>query len=106
MPLEFVAKNGLISLGNVQVTSSVTATGFTGSFYGTASQAITASYWNSSSVATILNNKQFNIATGSTVPVTSSWAFSVVNPTLATGSTYPITASWANNSISTSYWDS
>jgi hypothetical protein len=60
------------------------------------------------------------LTTGSTYPITSSWANNVVSSSysltssyainggsggtsLITGSTYPITSSWSNNSISSSY---
>jgi hypothetical protein len=95
--------------------------------------AISSSYWNSSSVASELNERQHNIATGSTLPITSSWSenaisavsasywnsssvatridtlFSNKQNNLSTGSTIPVTSSWATNAISStsaSYWNS
>lgn len=45
MPNEFVARNGVIALNNSQVTGSLSVTaGITGSLFGTASQALTASF--------------------------------------------------------------
>lgn len=87
------------------LNDSLTSRRITGSLYGTSSQASSASYWDSSSIAAILNDKQWNISTGSTLPITSSWAEYVVNlsyisGTMSTGSTYPITASFA---VSSSY---
>jgi hypothetical protein len=97
----------------------------TGSQYPfTSSHSITASYWNSSSIAAELNERQHNIATGSTMPVTASWATNSISASywnsssvatridtlytnkqnnLATGSTVPVTSSWALNAISASY---
>ena len=87
---------------------------FTGSFLGTASYAITASYsLNGGSGGTTLT-------TGSTYPITSSWSNNATSAsysltasyalnggsggtTLTTGSTYPITSSWSNNSTTASY---
>jgi len=59
MSLEFVAKHGLISRGNVIVTGSVTADSFTGSLFGTASwsnNTISSSYSSTPSVPIIKSN--------------------------------------------------
>jgi len=47
----------------------------------------------------------YNLHTGSTYPITSSWALNVVNggTKIYTGSTYPITSSWALNTLTSSY---
>lgn len=76
------------------------------SMMGTASQAISSSYWNSSSIAVILNNKQWNLETGSTIPITSSCAVSASwSPTQGsvTSASYAI---FADTSKTSSYWDS
>jgi hypothetical protein len=101
---EFVAKKGLTSLGNVNVSGSLTAlllTGsLTGSTFGTASSAVTSSYsfFAQSSPATTL-------FTASTYPITSSNSITASYSTFAqifpavlpTGSTQNITSSWSNN---------
>lgn len=75
--LEFIAKKGIVSRGDVFVTSSVVATSFTGSYFGTSSWA---------------NNS-----------ISASWAPSTGGGTsLGTGSTYPFTSSWSGNSITSS----
>lgn len=88
MAFEFVAKNGIISKGNVQVTGSVIANSFTGSLLGTASYSITSSFLSGN-------------ATGSFFG-TSSWASAAVTSSFlngnATGSFFG-TSSWSNNSI-------
>ena len=47
----------------------------------------------------------YNLQTGSTYPITSSWALNAVNggTKIYTGSYYPITSSWALNSVTASY---
>ena len=47
----------------------------------------------------------YNLNTGSTYPITSSWAINALNggTTLYTGSYYPITSSWARNAVTASY---
>ena len=106
------------------------AIGFTlesGSFYPISSSwAQSASFWDSSSILNLLNNKQPTISTGSLLPITSSvsisssYTFTAISSsyaltssyalnggttgtTLTTGSTYPFTSSWAQ---SASFWDS
>jgi len=83
MAFEFVAKNGIISKGNVQVTGSVIANSFTGSLQGTSSNAVSSSYAVTASFS--LNAGQSS------------------GTTLFTGSTYEITSSWANNAVTASY---
>ena len=63
MANEFVVKNGLIVSGSARVQGSVTATSFTGSFSGSISNAVTASYALTASSVTTLN--QTVIITGS-----------------------------------------
>ena len=47
----------------------------------------------------------YNLNTGSTYPITSSWAINALNggTKLYTGSYYPITSSWARNAVTASY---
>jgi len=47
----------------------------------------------------------YNLNTGSTYPITSSWALYALNggTNIYTGSTYPITGSWSINAVSASY---
>jgi hypothetical protein len=47
----------------------------------------------------------YNLQTGSTYPITSSWALYALNggTNIYTGSTYPITGSWSINAVSASY---
>jgi hypothetical protein len=52
MSLEFIARNGLIAQNNSIITGSLTVTrGISGSFFGTASNAVSSSYSLSSSFA-------------------------------------------------------
>jgi len=70
--------------------STINATSFTGSHFGTSSYAITASYISGS------NSVSSSYATTSSYALTSGGG----GTTLVTGSTYPITSSW---SITSSY---
>jgi hypothetical protein len=82
MAFEFVAKNGLISKGNVQVTSSVIATGFSGSLFGTASWATSASYSQTASVL-LGTATSASYSTTSSFSITSSFALGL--PSIKSG---------------------
>jgi hypothetical protein len=97
----------VIDYTNVSVSASI-------------SNAVSSSYALTASYALNSSGGGTTLTTGSTYPITSSWANNVTSAsysltasyalnggsggtTLTTGSTYPITASWSNNSISSSY---
>lgn len=83
MPNEFVARNGLIAQKDSSITGSLNVTnGITGSLFGTASFAITASWVRNSQSA-------------------SYWSGSVTNALSASQSE---TASWVKNAQTASYW--
>jgi len=87
MAFEFVAKNGIISKGNVQVTGSVIANSFTGSLQGTSSNAVSSSYAVTASFS--LNAGQSSgttLFTGSTYEITSSWAITASSFSAISGS--------------------
>ena len=65
MANEFVARNGLISLNNVQITGSLyVSTDITGSLFGTSSQAVSASYATTAQTASyVLNATSASYAT-------------------------------------------
>jgi len=80
MSNEFKVKNGLI------VEGQITSTGITSSLFGTASWAISAS-WAPDRM----------VESGSTYPITSSWAINSIDAISA------ISASWASASLSSSH---
>jgi hypothetical protein len=88
--------------------------------YGRLVQITSGSYYDGYGNPLNLSGSGTTLVTGSTYPITSSWANNVVSSsyaltasyalngggggtTLVTGSTYPITSSWANNVVSASY---
>ena len=100
MSLEFVARNGIISLGSVQVTGSITATGgitISGSI-ASASFAESSSYALSSSFAVSSSR-----AVTSSFSISSSYALS---SSFAISSSRAVTSSFSisgSNSVSSSY---
>jgi hypothetical protein len=84
MPYEFLAKNGLISQGNITATGSLTVT-----------QNITAS--NISASGTIIATS----FTGSLLG-TSSWATNALSASFLPVGTYNITSSWSTNALTAS----
>ena len=96
--------NEIVS-GSVIVTN-----GITGSLYGTSSYSLnaisssyssTASYWSGSVISASYSNTSSysSNSNSSSYALTASYALNTFS--LTTGSTYPITSSWAENSINT-----
>ena len=102
---EFKIRNGLIVVGNETVTGSITATGPVSAsfFYGTASWAVSASWAPTNFVGG-------TISTGSTYPITASWALNTLQSNISTASlfasqsNFAVSASWASSSFSASYF--
>lgn len=87
MPNEFVARNGIISLNNSQITGSLSVSGgITGSLFGTASFTTSASFASTSSLATTATialsvtggfSKSFAIVNNSNISATDVGVFPV-----------------------------
>jgi hypothetical protein len=60
--------------GNLFLSGSITASNYPPTLVNSASVATTASYWNSSSLVSLVNTKQNQLTTGSTYPITCSFA--------------------------------
>jgi hypothetical protein len=91
--------SGKMSIGNSSPTNSLDVSGniscsvITASlFFGTASYAITASY--------ALNGGEVTLTTGSTYPITASWATSSISASYALSSSHALSSSYA---LSASY---
>jgi len=104
MANEFIVHGGIIALNNSQVTGSLSVSnGITGSLFGTASWAVTASYaMNVPTTASYANNANsasyaLTASYASNVPTTASYA------NFATSASYASTASYVVNAISASY---
>tara|TARA_R110000868_G_scaffold88724_10_gene247255 strand:- start:666 stop:956 length:291 start_codon:yes stop_codon:yes gene_type:complete len=90
MSLEFIARNGIIAQKDSIITGSLTVTrGISGSFFGTASNAVSSSYSLSSSFAV-----SSSYALSASYAVSASYALS---SSYAVTSSFSITGSFALN---------
>jgi len=88
------------------LTSSVALTALTSSYINIATNAVSSSYAGTASISissSFSTTSSYNLnSISSSYSLTASFAANA-GSSLTTGSTYPITSSWANNAISSSY---
>jgi hypothetical protein len=107
MANEFVARNGIIALnnsivsGSLDVTTNVTSPSFTGSLYGTASWAESASYVQNAESASYVQNAQSASYVLNAISASFSSTASFVEN--AESASFASTASYAQNAQSASY---
>jgi len=98
-----------VPIAKLQVNGNISGSSFTGSVFGTSSWAnnsISSSFSNTSTSSSFASTASYNLnSVSSSYALTASFALNSGGggTTLTTGSTYPITSSWANNVISASY---
>ena len=93
---EFIAKKGLISQGNAQVSGSLTVTnGITASVQGTASYALTASYITDIDALTVASASWASSSISASYSLTASYALNISPSDTASYAFYAISSSVA-----------